>query len=157
MTSSQFRPFREDVILLSIYDLLSIIVHLAEWEPYCLHALAQLSWAGHVLYRSCTTTHILQIGFRWFRWFRSWSVWCVIVFFFCFSRWYCLSDSTPDGGALCYVLRTGAYSFQGDLRRMIDFGSHGIREESKDAGVCDAAVPFMLLIRLFITFYCPAL
>ncbi|CAM9779456.1 unnamed protein product, partial [Laminaria digitata] len=44
-----------------------------------------------------------------------------------------LPDSTPDGGALCYVLRTGAYSFQGDLRRMIDFGSHGIREGSKDA------------------------
>lgn len=34
-----------------------------------------------------------------------------------------------------YVLRTGAYSFQGDLRRTIDFGSHGIRDESKDAGV----------------------
>lgn len=47
-----------------------------------------------------------------------------------------MADSTPDGGALCYVLRTGAYSFQGDLRRMIDFGSHGIREESKDAGTC---------------------
>ena len=56
---------------------------------------------------------------------------------------FCLEGSTPDGGALCYVLRTGAYSFQGDLRRMIDFGSHGIREESKDAGVffpLDAAV-----------------
>lgn len=83
---------------------------------------------------------------------------CDVWLFFSFSRRNCLSDSTPDGGALCYVLRTGAYSFQGDLRRMIDFGSHGIREESKDAGVCDAAVQFILLIRLLsITFYCPAL
>ncbi|CAM9472804.1 unnamed protein product, partial [Hapterophycus canaliculatus] len=44
-----------------------------------------------------------------------------------------LPESTPDGGALCFVLRTGVYSFQGDLRRSIDFGSHGVRQESKDA------------------------
>lgn len=43
-------------------------------------------------------------------------------------------ESTPDGGLLCYVLKTGVYSLQGDLRRAIDFGDHGIREESKDAG-----------------------
>ncbi|CAM9834772.1 unnamed protein product [Scytosiphon promiscuus] len=44
-----------------------------------------------------------------------------------------LPEATPDGGALCFVLRTGSYSFQGDLRRSIDFGSHGVRQESKDA------------------------
>lgn len=43
-------------------------------------------------------------------------------------------ESTPDGGVLCYVLKTGVYSLQGDLRRAIDFGGLGIREESKDAG-----------------------
>lgn len=48
-----------------------------------------------------------------------------------------LPESTPDGGVLCFVLRTGVYSFQGDLRRTIDFGSHGVREESKDAGKPD--------------------
>lgn len=32
------------------------------------------------------------------------------------------------------MLKTGVYSFQGDLRRTIDFGNNGIREESKDAG-----------------------
>lgn len=32
------------------------------------------------------------------------------------------------------MLRTGAYSFQGDLKRMIDFGNHGMRSDSTDSG-----------------------
>ncbi|CAM9371373.1 unnamed protein product, partial [Discosporangium mesarthrocarpum] len=47
-----------------------------------------------------------------------------------------LPRSTPDGGCLCFVLRTGFYSFQGDLRRMIDYGSDSfIGNESKDSAL----------------------
>ena len=43
--------------------------------------------------------------------------------------------STPDGGCLCYVLRTGFSSSQGELMQMIEFSTEQVSADSKETGL----------------------
>ena len=49
--------------------------------------------------------------------------------------------ATPDGGALCFVLRTGFSSSQGELMQMIEFSTEQVSADSAETG-------FALLILL---------
>lgn len=42
-------------------------------------------------------------------------------------------SSTPDGGCLCYVLRTGFYSSQGKLVRMIEFSTDKVKGNTRES------------------------
>lgn len=42
---------------------------------------------------------------------------------------------TPDGGCLCYVLRTGFSSSQGELMQMIEFSTEQVSADSKETGM----------------------
>ncbi|GBG27063.1 Manganese-transporting ATPase 1 [Hondaea fermentalgiana] len=41
----------------------------------------------------------------------------------------------PDGGCLCYVLRTGFGSSQGELMQMIEFSTESVSADSKETGI----------------------
>ena len=43
--------------------------------------------------------------------------------------------ATPDGGCLCYVLRTGFSSSQGELMQMIEFSTEQVSADSKETGL----------------------
>jgi len=45
------------------------------------------------------------------------------------------SLTTPDGGCLCYVLRTGFSSSQGELMQMIEFSTQQVSADSKETGL----------------------
>ena len=49
-----------------------------------------------------------------------------------------VDGSTPDGGAKCFVLRTGFASSQGKLMRMIEFSKQEVSGDSKEtlAALC---------------------
>ena len=47
-----------------MYDLYGL-AHVAGWEPYNLPNLGDVSWAGYVLYRSCTTNQNGRLGSIW--------------------------------------------------------------------------------------------
>ncbi len=42
---------------------------------------------------------------------------------------------TPDGGCLCYVLRTGFGSSQGELMQMIEFSTENVSSDSRETGI----------------------
>ena len=52
---------------------------------------------------------------------------------------------SPDGGCVCYVLRTGFRSSQGKLVRMIEFSSESVSGDSREAGFLLA---FLLIFAL---------
>jgi len=43
--------------------------------------------------------------------------------------------TAPDGGCLCYVLRTGFGSSQGELMQMIEFSTESVSADSKETGI----------------------
>lgn len=49
-------------------------------------------------------------------------------------RGWRLPLSTPNNGCLVYITRTGSYSTQGNLLRMIEYGARHYSMESRDAG-----------------------
>ena len=52
---------------------------------------------------------------------------------------------TPDGGCLCYVLRTGFSSSQGTFMQMIEYSTHKLSDGSKETGY---ALLFLLMFAL---------
>eukprot|EP00051_Salpingoeca_urceolata_P028599 m.487572 g.487572 ORF g.487572 m.487572 type:complete len:1322 (-) comp25148_c0_seq1:70-4035(-) len=54
-------------------------------------------------------------------------------------------QGTPDGGCLCFVLRTGFESSQGKLVRMIEFSSDNVTGNSREAALL---VAFLLIFAL---------
>ena len=49
--------------LYDLYDLYDL-AHVAGWEPHNLNDLGRVSWAGSVLYRSCTAYYNGRLGSR---------------------------------------------------------------------------------------------
>eukprot|EP00516_Mucochytrium_quahogii_P003470 CAMPEP_0203758686 /NCGR_PEP_ID=MMETSP0098-20131031/11517_1 /ASSEMBLY_ACC=CAM_ASM_000208 /TAXON_ID=96639 /ORGANISM=" , Strain NY0313808BC1" /LENGTH=1546 /DNA_ID=CAMNT_0050651229 /DNA_START=262 /DNA_END=4902 /DNA_ORIENTATION=- len=43
--------------------------------------------------------------------------------------------TSPDGGCLCYVLRTGFGSSQGELMQMIEFSTESVSSDSRETGI----------------------
>jgi cation-transporting ATPase 13A1 len=52
---------------------------------------------------------------------------------------------TPDGGALCYALRTGFSSSQGELVRMIEFSTQSVSGDSREI-LCALAILFVFAL-----------
>ena len=65
--SSWPRSARQGRCIPDLYDLYDLydLAHVAGLEPYNLHDLAQVSWVGYVLHRSCTTSHNGRLGSTW--------------------------------------------------------------------------------------------
>jgi cation-transporting ATPase 13A1 len=57
---------------------------------------------------------------------------------------------TPDGGCLCYVLRSGFLSAQGELMMMIEFSQQKVSDDSKDTLL---ALAILLVFALIASFY----
>ena len=55
--------------------------------------------------------------------------------------------ATPDGGCLCYVLRTGFYSSQGQLLQVIEFSRESVTGDSKEIMVALAILTCFALRR----------
>lgn len=60
------------------------------------------------------------------------------------------TQTTPDGGFLCRVLRTGFGSSQGELMQMIEFSSQAVSADSKETG---AALLILLVFALISAAY----
>ena len=74
-----------------LFPILYDIARGAGWNPYNLHDIAHVSFAGSVLCRSCTIFH----NGRWrTRWSRSWSV-CPTCFNFLPNPWASILTATP--------------------------------------------------------------
>jgi cation-transporting ATPase 13A1 len=54
-------------------------------------------------------------------------------------------QQTPDGGCLCYVLRTGFSSSQGSFMQLIEYSTHKLSDGSKETGY---ALLFLLMFAL---------
>ena len=54
--------------------------------------------------------------------------------------------ATPDGGCLCYVLRTGFYSSQGELLQVIEFSRESVTGVSKEIMVALAILTCFALV-----------
>ena len=54
--------------------------------------------------------------------------------------------ATPDGGCLCYVLRTGFYSSQGELLQVIEFSRESVTGDSKEIMVALAILTRFALV-----------